>query len=181
VLTSTTYNGNLGGLSGANSKCLTELTTNTTWKYYAAANSAGLLNSTHVKAWLCYDQDASGTCQNLTLNTQYYFAKVGNATDGGASFTTDNLYGMGPGDSANWSGATYFNGSYDYWTSRYPGEDTLYPRTSYSQNGDCVSWSSASSGQGGDTGTSNSANIARWADTEMACNTTRRLICSVNP
>jgi hypothetical protein len=46
VLTNSTWNGNLGGFSGANAKCLSELTGNTNWKYYTAANGAGLLNST---------------------------------------------------------------------------------------------------------------------------------------
>lgn len=96
VLTSTTYNGNLGGLSGADARCLTELTTNTSWRGYASANANGQLVAGTVHAALCISN-----CTNLMPLTTYFFAKVGDASAGGASFMSDSN-GLAPNDSANW-------------------------------------------------------------------------------
>jgi len=53
VLTSSTFTGNFGGLSGADSQCLTELTTtHTTWKGYSTALANGQLVSGNVHAFL---------------------------------------------------------------------------------------------------------------------------------
>ena len=121
VLTSTTYNGNLGGWLGANASCLTELTTNTTWKGYSTANSNGQLVASKVFAFIC----DGFICSNLMPATTYAFAHVGSATDGGNTFTTDNS-GIGPNDSADWSGANYFNGSYTYWTNEATTSNTAW-------------------------------------------------------
>jgi hypothetical protein len=91
VLSGGTYNGALGNLSGADSTCLTDLTTNTSWKGYATAKSEGLLVSGNVHAFLC----SIFECNVLTPSTTYYFANASNASYGGASFTTD-ANGFGP-------------------------------------------------------------------------------------
>jgi hypothetical protein len=176
VLTNSSWNGNLGGLSGANAKCLAELTSNTAWKYYSDANAAGLLSSAHVAAFLC-----QGTqCQNLSPNTTYYFARVGSATTGGGSFTTDNKYGLGPGDSSNWSGSSYFGGNFSYWTSRAGGDNLLFPMTSQSTD-DCNNWS-ATTFHSGDLGSSATTDMRRWVNTtHSACLGSARLICAVSP
>ena len=62
VLSSVTFAANMGGLAGANSNCLTDLT-NTSWKGKAEAK----LDASHVFAFLC---DGS-TCNNLLPNTRY--------------------------------------------------------------------------------------------------------------
>lgn len=183
VLTETEWDGNLGDFAGANSKCLNELTTNTNWKYHAEANSAGLLTAANVKAFLCYDSDDNGTCQNLAPEVNYYFARVGSATAGGASFKTANLFGVGvgPGDNADWSDAAHFDGIFGYWSSRWGGSAIAFPEHSYSSGGDCIKWTSASSGLDGDVGTGSSTDVQRWAGGTVTCDIPMRLICMVNP
>ena len=113
VLSHGTYSGNLGGLSGADSTCLTDLTTNTGWQGYSTAHSNGQLVASKVHAFLC---DAS-TCNNLMPLTNYYFANAGNSSAGGAYFTT-NSSNVGPNDSNSWAAANYFFGTYSYWMNR---------------------------------------------------------------
>jgi hypothetical protein len=194
VVSKTTWNGNLGGIDGANSKCLTELgTTNTGWLGYATANALGLLTAAHVKAWLCSSVNTYygvGVCQGLNPNTTYAFADANNVAHGGATFTTDGQ-GMGPGDSANWSGATYFGASYTYWTARLGNDGSNLWASNVSgsgagfSEGACTngtnSWTSSSSGDQGDDGASNNTGSGRWILASPACNTTLNLICTVNP
>ncbi len=98
VMSGGTYTGNLGNLPGANSICLTDLTTNTGWMGYATANANGQLVASKVLAFLC----DGAICNNLMPVTTYYFANAGNAAAGGASFMT-NSSGFGPGDNADWA------------------------------------------------------------------------------
>ncbi len=193
VMSKSTWNGNLGGLSNANSLCLTELTTNTNWSGYSAANSAGLLNSSHVFAFLCNGV----TCNNLTPITTYYFANAANSSAGGASFNTDSN-GDGPNDSSNWSAANRFYGAYTYWTGRQTsGSDSsttwaitasnYYNSTCpvFGGNWSTSSSSSGSSGAAGATGTSTNTTDARWTTNydgvTTSCDQSLHLICYVNP
>lgn len=191
VLSKSTWNGNLGGIDGANAKCLTELTTNTGWMGYATANARGLLTSAHVIAYLCDTvMSAAGPCQSLEPMTTYAFANANNATDGGATFTTDGG-GEAGGDSANWSGSTYFGGSYTYWTARYVYDNSNIRAGNISASGGgngegaCTvgasSWTSSSAGDSGDSGQSNNTNINRWVVASPTCNNLQNLICAVNP
>jgi hypothetical protein len=76
VLTPTTYNGNLGGRSGADAACLTELaTTHTTWQGYSTANSNGQLVADKVHAFVTI----SSVLNALMPLTTYYFAYAGKA------------------------------------------------------------------------------------------------------
>src|SRR5690606_20693223 len=79
VLTETIYDGNLGGLNGADAKCLTELTTKTNWKNYALAQANGQLTVAKVKAFLC---STGAACNNATPLATYYFAAVGDSSKG---------------------------------------------------------------------------------------------------
>ena len=183
VLTSTTWNGNLGGLSGADAKCLTELTANTAWMGYATANSNGQLVATKVHAFLCAGSNYSpGMCNNPMPLTTYYFSNAGNGAAGGASFTTDSN-GLGPGDSANWSAANYFSGSYDYWTDRAYTSSALWAASGrYAPGESCSSWSTASSGSSGGIGNAGQTDQSRWnTNSDPTCDNTYRLICMVNP
>lgn len=179
VLTASTYDGNRGGLTGADSACLTELTTNTNWNGYSTANSNGQLTSGKVRSFLC----GSSICNNLMPSTTYYFAKVGDSNAGGASFTTDSN-GQGPQDSFNWSSANAFSGTYNYWSSRGTGSATLWSATQNSIS--CSNWTS-SSAAGGSANQANTANSSsttsiRWnAVTATNCNNTFPIICFVNP
>ena len=173
VLSKGTYTGSLGGLSGADSTCLTDLTTNTGWMGYSTALAAGQLVSGNVHAFLC---DASSFCDVIYPNTTYYFANANNATYGGASFTT-NGYGYGPGDTNAWSGSTYFNYSNYYWTGHgNTGSSYWYDNN----NGNtCTGWTSTS-GTGG-SGLSTQTNGGRIAYTNNNCSSSYPLICVVNP
>lgn len=181
VLTNTTYTGNLGGLAGADSACLTEIgTTNTSWRGYSVANSRGMINSTYVKAFLC-DQDV---CNRTKPSTSYNFAYANSATPGGASFTTDNG-GLGPNDSYLWSAANYFGGAYEYWTNISSTSATQWATLPagniYASYHHCSNWTDGSSGQSGLLGSSPQSDGGRWAAANGYCDTPRRLICLVNP
>lgn len=168
VLTSVTFAANMGGLAGANSNCLTNLT-NTSWK----GKNEAKLDASHVFAFLC---DGS-TCNNLLPNTPYQFAHAGDTTGGGTTFYT-NSSGQGPGATGTWTGATYFNASFVYWTGRLPGADnTLWPTTSDAEH--CTGWT-VTSGQGMEAVASQTG-TGRWGNTSMSCNSNYRLVCFVNP
>jgi hypothetical protein len=181
VMSGTQWSGNLGGRTGADSKCYTELTsTNTSWKGYSTASSAGYLTTANIHALLC-DQS---TCTNLMPLTTYNFAVANNSSAGGATFTTDSN-GNGPNDNANWSAANYFSGAYTYWigmagassTTEWTGVPISTSNSAYS----CTSWASASSGNDGATASSSNTNYNRWDGSQIACTNTYNLICFVNP
>ena len=159
-MSQSTWNGNLGGLSGADAKCLTELTTNTNWKGYGDANARGLLISAKVHAFAVANQ-ASGHPTNLNASTIYTFADANNSGHGGASFTT-NGSGMGPGDNADWSGASYFGADYIYWTNIAIGTSTLWDGTTYrnTDGGACNGFNTGTSGYNSANGESASGNTA---------------------
>jgi len=183
VLSHDTYDGGRGGRAAADATCLTDLTTNTGWRGYAAANSAGQLVAGKVHAFLC-DQDA---CTNLMPLATYYFANAmaGQGSAGGASFTTDSG-GVGPNDSANWAAANYFSGTYTYWTGNAGNTATAWD-TAHSVDGQHACgifggrWNSNSSGDNGEVGQSTSANGVRWTASTQNCANTFNLICVVNP
>jgi hypothetical protein len=181
VLSYGTYTGNLGGRSGANSTCLTDLTTNTGWQGYSTANANGQLISAKVFAYLC----DNSTCTNFNASTNYYFANAINSTAGGAYFTS-NSSGYGFGDNATWGAANYFGGTYNFWTGRI--ENTSSTTTANAAAGTaCSSWSTASSGNTGEFGYSTTNGVYRWGggnsygDITQTCNNSYHLICFVNP
>lgn len=167
------------GLSGANSACLSNLTNaGNNWLGKAEAQANNQLVSGKVRAFLC----STSSCQNPVAGNNYYFALSGNASIGGQKFTA-GAGGSGPGDTANWSGAGYFGGSYDYWTGRAVGTSSSWG-TSYSGGGTCVNWTTNSSGMSdmGDAGLSSTATSGRWFGTSWLCGTGGiRLICMVDP
>jgi hypothetical protein len=202
VMSKSTWNGNLGGLAGADALCLTELTTNTGWKGYADANARGLLVSGNVHAFLCDAEGGGSTCTSPAANTTFYYADANNSAHGGNSFTTDASQ-LGPYDVTPWSNTSYFGADYIYWTGRagnyIPGNpdaniwSTNYWGVKCGTNGNqgcaCSSqWSSASSsnlGLQGYAGTGGSSfGMNRWFDliaNNIACNQQAHLICFVNP
>lgn len=182
VLTHTTWDGNLGGIAGADAKCLTELgTTYTSWRGYTTANSNGQITAGKVHAFLC---DQNGTCNNLMPLTTYYFAYANSGAPGGASFTTD-ASGIGPNNSNPWSAANYFGGTYTYWTNREddPGGGVTPTKwvNAHGDGNDCSAWTNPGSGGIGNYGNSSTNDALRWWGGGAGCNITRRLICFVNP
>lgn len=63
------HNGNFSGLSGANSVCLSELTSNA-WRGKAEAQARGLLTASKVTAFLC----DSTSCQLLAASKRFLLA-----------------------------------------------------------------------------------------------------------
>lgn len=185
VLTHDTWNGNLGGLAGADAKCLSDLTTYTSWQGHADAASRSLLNSTKVHAFVCIYGTSSS---NLTASTTYYFSNAGNSSAGGAYFTTDSST-QGPGNSMIWSAANYFYSTSGFWTGRYYTSDTLWS-TGYDCCGataiTCNNWASSSNANTADIGLTSNADKYRWAfdanaGNRTACDQSEHLVCYVNP
>ncbi|MBP7252642.1 MAG: hypothetical protein KBA75_04060 [Alphaproteobacteria bacterium] len=183
VMTHTAWNGNLGGLSGADALCLTELgTTYTSWRGYSDANANGQITGSKVHAFLC----DSVTCNSLLPSTSYYLAYANDSRVGGASFTT-NGSGLGPGNAIPWSAANYFSGTHAHWSGRDSDPGTgVTPNlwtnrvlgNSYTT---CDDWSNSSSGQTGTIGASANTDQRRWDADYATCDNSRRLICYVNP
>ena len=168
------YNGNFGGLSGANATCLTSLTSHTSWIGYNAANANGQLTGSKVFAFLC---DGT-TCNNLQANTTYYFASAGDVTAGGGSFTTDGS-GVGPNDSISWGIGSHFANTTTTWSGRATTSNTAWANSSSANN--CTAWTSSSSGTNGDSGNVSITTSARWNASTGACNSLKSLVCYVNP
>lgn len=181
VLTNGTWNGDLLTASGeatwqdaANTLCLNDLTAND-WNGKADAQARGLLDSVHVKGWLC---DRWNGCNNVLASTTYKFAVSGDAAKGGASFTAD-ASSSGPGNTENWSGVNYFGGDYIYWTGRESGTDTAWGFNNDQNSLVCeTNWSKTSGG--GYIGTSNKTDAQRWSAT-LTCTTLNHLVCMVHP
>jgi hypothetical protein len=186
VLSSGSWNGNLGGAAGADALCLTDLTNNT----WMGKGSAGTLNSDRVKAFIC--EDASGRwCTLPNAYTKYSFAVSGNAAIGGGSIATDGG-GEGPYDSQAWNTNSYFGGNYTYWMAfnSQTGFSYFGPG-SQGQNHwlnfwsgsatNCNNWTSSSSSVNGGAGDSSVGSAWRWLDGWQTCDSTRKLVCMVGP
>ncbi len=171
VLTSTSYNGNLGGLAGADAKCLTELTS-LDWK----GKTRAILDSQHVKAFLC----ATNNCSSPRPFTSYYFATAGSTTSGGGLMITDEN-SKGPSNNENWGAVDKFNVTGGrYWAGRASVDGTQYDTLASSFN--CADWLSNSLVVPGATGLPSTTTGSRWFDaSNTPCNESHRLICLVHP
>lgn len=168
VLSSAAMTGT-GGMSARDSTCVSDLQAND-WK----GKSNVVVDATSTKAFLC----DSTTCNNLSPNKTYAFARSGSTTDGGATFTT-NGSSEGPGNLTAWNTASYFGTTtYNYWTGRASTSTSLWAATPDAAN-TCTDWTLTTGN--GRSGVSSSANANRWTNTTLtACNSAnRRLICYV--
>ncbi len=173
VLSSTTTDGNLGGMEGAATFCVNDLTAND-WMGKADAVSRGLLNTSNVRPFLT-STEANG---NLMPVTTYYFARSGKPAVGGGSFKT-NYAGMGPGWADPWSAYNYFAGNLYYWIGSRD-----YSTNYFGLNGCCTSycnnWRTNSSGVSTGTGQSGAGGYQRYTG-YASCDQQLYLICVVNP
>lgn len=181
VLSNSTWDGNLGGLAGADAKCLSDLTGND-WLNKADAVARGLLTASNVRAFLCLH---AGTCRNTTPLATYTFAVSGNNALGGASFMTYSD-STGPGNNQNWTGTNYFGGNVEYWSARDPSNGTNTDKqwgsaTCCGGALDCGDWTSSSSGVSGIVGISLHTDGGRWRSSQANCNVPKRLVCMVHP
>ncbi|HSI04067.1 MAG TPA: hypothetical protein VLC93_06310, partial [Myxococcota bacterium] len=185
VMTSAAYDGNLGGLAGANARCLSDLQ-GSNWLGKASAS----LTSANVRAWLCDDT----TCQNHTPGVLYKFARAGSATAGGNTLLVDHL-GRGPFQHATanpWQGGAYFGVAANYWAGRdqfsqlvdgFAWEDQVFPTEPKGVS--CAGWTSNAAGQNGEFATTNPAGCCaerQWDSGGGACSSANlRLLCIVEP
>ena len=175
VLSAGMWDSNLGGTTGADAKCLADLTANN-WMGKADATARGLLNSSKIQAFLCNNARCN---QALPLVT-YYFAVSGDDTKGGASFTT-NASGVGPNNSQNWAGMNYFGGNVYYFVGRQTGTNLIWNLSStggsicsnYTSND--ISFSTNTNGYSNNTG------VNRYVLNSFSCSIPLHLICMVHP
>jgi hypothetical protein len=171
VQSSTTWNGNLGGLAGADAKCLTDLTNND-WKGKA---TAGILSAGRVKAFLC----SGSSCNNLSPNTPYILSTSGDPAAGGVGFVT-NANGQGFGHQFyNDSGGAIWRSNTDFWTNRGTLNDELWSNTPKGGN-HCANWSSTT-GNGHKGNSSGNGERYRWDNGTSSCGSTLYLACVVEP
>lgn len=168
ILSNTGHKGDFGGLSGADSTCLDDLKTKT-WR----GKGGPALTSSTVKAWLC---DNSG-CNNLSNNTTYTFARMANASIGGATFTT-NGSGRGPDNSDDWDIAGRWSVNAHVWTGRNSGTSTLWPTTKHSNH--CNSWNDQTDSYTGRIGETNNTDADRWSSVNDDCDNNNRYVCVVS-
>jgi hypothetical protein len=168
VLTSASFNGNLGGLSGANAKCLADLLA-FDWKNKTSA----FVDATTVKALVC---DGT-TCNNLLPNSEYRYARSNSPNDGGGSFLT-GANGTGPNENTNWSTSMRFGVTASVWTGRAAGSGSAWATTSGVNH--CRGWTWGTSDLGAN-GNTNYTDSARWALATANCTSSARLICFIDP
>lgn len=181
VLSETAYTGNLGGLSGADSACLTELTTKT-WDGKTDAQARNLLTASKVKAFLC---DGS-TCNNLQADTYYQLARAGTALSTTSIFLTDGN-GRGPNNYAMWYDDLAATSDIEYWANRGTVSSAVWATTpsGTATNDHCGNWTIGGGTNGADFGAltnSGPPDAKRWNISNWACNAADvRLMCFVNP
>lgn len=146
--------------------CQTDIV-NYTWK----GKPGYSIPTNKIKAFVC----DTTSCANLAPNETYIFARSGDVTAGGATFTTDS-FGVGPNDSANWSGPSYFNVVTSWWSGRQAGAATQFSTSPHTQT--CGGWTSILST--GTSGSTNATNALRWSNANPSCGTSLPLICIVD-
>lgn len=175
VLSAGYYDGNMGGISGANNICLNELTTHD-WKGKADAQARGILNSHHVKAWLC----ANNICQDLNAWQEYAFAVANDPVKGGARISVEED-ALTHNNTQNWSGENYWGAAY-YFTGRIVGTATKFGTAGTSN---CSSWTTNSSTGSiyAPHGVSFTNDSKRWMMDNGAglCPRPQRIVCMVHP
>lgn len=137
VLTNEDWDGDLGGLEGANAKCVEDLQSNS----WMGKGSVPITPKT-TRAFIC----DGFLCNTLPANTEYSFATSGQPSKGGNFFTTD-IWGRGPGDIADWSDPAYFGIDAMYWTGRGVGTNNTLWRSGWRGGGgsSCNIWTLSSS------------------------------------
>ncbi len=185
LLTKNTYDGDLGGMSGANQICLNEVN-DYDWK---GKPEGATFSSTEVKAFLC----STSTCTNLLPDTEYRFGVIDSPDLGGDSFMTDS-FGRGPDNQEKWGTNTKFfpcppGGPCPTWWSNRGSASTSRWKTTpevisppalatYA----CTDYTSSTSAWRGFFGSiSNYSGSQRWHyPQDQPCTTLRHLICAVD-
>lgn len=183
VLTNDRWDGNLGGMAGANAKCLSDLSTYD-WKGKTTAVSNGKLVAGNVKAilwsagWACDDWNIS-----VVPGASYAFAVSNRPLAGGAVSTAD-ASGNYPVNKLDWTAANYLDGQTGYWARSLSCSSTTA----------CSTWTSNSAAQVGGVGTPGTSVVygalriyysgswdSRTGGYEDSCDTAYHLLCMVGP
>lgn len=152
-VTSTTYNGNLGGLVGADSKC------------QARAVAAGLPGT--FKAWL--SDGTTSASSRLDHSTVNYVRTDGVVVANGWSDLTDATLDAVICKDENSNIVGTCTASRDVWTNTQTNGSA---RTSH-----CLVWTSNQGAESGYTGGSSWSDLSWTAATTDTCNTLKRLYC----
>jgi len=156
-VTATAYNGNLGGISGADAKCASDTNKPSTGSY-----KAYIADGTNRR--VC----STGWCTDTSENLDWVTTSNRNYIRADQSV----LIGQGGPQGVLWSMSNGINAaSTAIWTGLYLNY------TSTAAAGSCNGWTSASSGASGLTGDAQSTGNAHFNNTGLACNTTNRLYC----
>jgi type II secretory pathway pseudopilin PulG len=183
VATAGRWDGNLGGMSGADAKCLSDLSTYD-WKGKATAVANGKLIAGNVKAilwgagWSCDDWNFS-----LVPGAAYAYAVSNKPMMGGAVTIAPGAYDYPP-NKADWTAANYLDGQFAFWARS----------GSCSSSTACSNWTSNSAAQVGMLGTPGAAEprigtnpvYAQQADGRTfaysdSCDKQFQLLCLVGP
>lgn len=167
IMSAGAFAGNIGGLSGANSFCLSDLQANG-----FITSIYGQLDSSHVRAFLC----DTGTCQIGKPSTTYALGISGDTVSGGATFTTDAA-GLGPNNATSWAGTTTMGtAGHTYWTGDSGGTSTAWGAT---PSVTCTGWTTTTGT--GTYGANNFTNGNRWTASTQNCAVSQRVLCFVDP
>jgi hypothetical protein len=160
------WDGNLGGLAGADAKCLSDLQSYD----WLGKSAAGTLGAARVSALLC-----DGTaCRQAAADTVYMTAVANSTGRGGMGFLTD-AQGRGPGNALYFDDNNFEN-SYGFWSNRGTVSSTVWSNAPLGGN-HCSNWGSTS-GQGR-VGNMGNNDEARWNESSYSCGSTRYLLCLV--
>jgi hypothetical protein len=153
-VTSTTYNGNRGGLSGADTSCATQASaqslpgTYKAWLATTASNDPQTLMTQATVPYRVPNTNRNIVASNWTDLVDGTLTRAINVTEsGGSASNTNNV----------WSNADS--------TGTVVGANN------------CTNWTSSSSGVNGAVGSSNATNTSWANNSTAACNTSKRLYC----
>jgi len=170
VQSSAEYNGNLGGIDGANTICLNDLQNND----WLGKSDAGMLSSDRVTAFICDDM----TCNIAEASSFYLTAVAGDTTKGGIGFKTDSQ-GRGIGNSLYFN-VDNFESARGFWSNRGTVDSETWGNSPETTE-HCTNWTLSSSGSLGRAGNMANNNALRWNEFSYTCDTTRHLLCLVSP
>ncbi|MFC1678107.1 hypothetical protein ACFLZ9_00040 [Patescibacteria group bacterium] len=171
LLSENTYNGNLGGLDGADDLCLAEVNSAPD-NFINKPNK--IYSPSEVRAWLCDNTD----CRSLLNNAAYTMGHIGSEATGGWTFFTD-ADGRGPYDDKDWSQGDAFGivTPYSHWTGRrdtelgQPVDPQLWPNEASAK--DCSNWTTnvagCTAGSGATGGVTDDEERWRQDESEISC------------
>ena len=156
-VTSTTHNGNLGGLSGADAICVSRATT------------AGIANAANFKAWLSTSSPAVNAIDHLTSNGPWHRLDGVKVADNKAALIASGSTALFTAISQTETGAYISTQYYNVWTGTDDHGVGLV--------NNCSNWTDDTSGSQGQAGkaTISDGNWTNW--TSWSCNNLYALYC----